>query len=333
MKRLSVIIIGLIFTIFSCKNTTAETDGKYPGKLLVGHLVALDMAPLFVANEAGFFTEEGLQLELRFFANPGDNNAALANGSIQFSTNPFTLPYFGNNAGDDMRIVSAAGGLGIIQVIVQGKYLIENLEDLKTWVKSHPNQKLKIGLLQGDTLEMIVFRMLKNIGLDYDAFEIVPFDDLLIMVEAFRNGTVDILSHIKPYTTDLVVNHDAKVLTDNSAIWGYGTPNCTVAVMKEFGEKYPKTVVSYLRALKKGFQLIVDSPGKAVQLLDEGNYYKVDKEVLLYAFRNQPKEVVLRPNVDGMMEAIKDMVAMNYIKEPSQQVVDLQYLEMVESGK
>lgn len=51
-------------------------------KVKAGHLVAIDMAPLFVAKESGCFNKQGLDVETLFFANPGDNNAALAGGAI-----------------------------------------------------------------------------------------------------------------------------------------------------------------------------------------------------------------------------------------------------------
>ena len=59
----------------------------------------------------------GLDVETVFFANPGDNNAALAGGAIDFSTNPFTLPFFAANSGVPIRVIAAAGGWGGIEVI------------------------------------------------------------------------------------------------------------------------------------------------------------------------------------------------------------------------
>jgi ABC-type nitrate/sulfonate/bicarbonate transport system substrate-binding protein len=51
-----------------------------------------------------------LDVETIFFANPGDNNAALAGGFIDFSTNPFTLPFFAASSGVPIRVISGAGG-------------------------------------------------------------------------------------------------------------------------------------------------------------------------------------------------------------------------------
>lgn len=313
------------------KPVTAQQvgDGVFHGKIKAGHLVALDMAPLFVAKEAGFFKEEGLDLETVFFANPGDNNAALSGGSIQFSTNPFTLPYFAENSGVPMRIISSAGGEGVMQVIIQGSYGVSSMEDLAKWVKAHKDKKLKVATLKGDTLDMILYRSFQQVGLTYDDFEMVWFNDLLAMVQSFDTKQSDILSHIQPYTVGFQLEKGAKLLTNNSQVWGEGTPNCTVSVMDDFANKYPKTVEGYLAALHRGFQLIVDDPVKAQGLLIKGNYYRVAPEVLLEALKSQ-KKVVLRPNVDGMMICIQDMVKAGYIKPPQRNIVRLEFLDRVE---
>lgn len=344
-QTLIVFVIGLILgglSVFAClnaiklKSTTApantsiqQKEGWYQGTIKAGHLVALDMAPLFVAKEAGYFKEEGLDVETVFFANPGDNNTALAGGSIQFSTNPFTLPFFGENSGLPMRIISSAGGLGIIQVIIQGNYDIKGMENLASWVKSNRHKKLKVASLKGDTLDMILYRSFQKAGLSYDDFEMVWFNDLLAMVQAFETKQVDILSHIQPYTTRLQTELGAHLLTDSNETWGEGTPNCTANVMEEFLQKYPKSVEAYLKAIYRGFDLIVSNPEKATELVVKGNYYRVSPDVLLNAFKHQTR-VVLQPNKEGIMQAINDMVKQGYIKEPKTDIFKLDILTSVE---
>lgn len=331
MKKIITLIIALLTIGAVVYWQTLNKTKDELTKVRVGHLVALDMAPLFVAKEAGYFKEEGLNVETVFFANPGDNNGALASGDIQFSTNPFTLPFLGDNSGVPMKIISSAGGLGIIQVVIQGKYNIDTVTKLNQYIHNNSNKRLKVGTLRGDTLDMILYKSFNENNMSYDNFEMVWFNDLLAMVEAFKNQQIDILSHIKPYTTDLELNYNAKVLTDNSKVWGEGTPNCTVAVLNDYLNNNPKEVKSYLKALHKGFELIVKNPEKATELLINGKYYNVSKEVLLFAFKNQPKEVILQPNKEGMMMAINDMISQGYIKSVNQNVFKTELLTEVEN--
>ncbi|MDB4982616.1 MAG: ABC-type nitrate/sulfonate/bicarbonate transport system, substrate-binding protein, partial [Myxococcales bacterium] len=80
---------GVVAALIACAAGGATAHAEMT-KIKVGHLVALDMAPLFVAKEAHYFEKYGLEVEPVFFANPGDNNAALAGGAIDLSINPFT---------------------------------------------------------------------------------------------------------------------------------------------------------------------------------------------------------------------------------------------------
>jgi ABC-type nitrate/sulfonate/bicarbonate transport system substrate-binding protein len=173
---------------------------------------------------------------------------------------------------------------------------------------------------------MILYKSFKDHGLTYDDFEMIWFDDLLAMVQSFKTNDIAILSHIQPYTNDLQMNYGAKLLTDNAIVWGEGTPNTTLVALDDFAKKYPETMKRFLRAENKAIELIKNNPEKAVQILAGKNYYKTPDNVLLAAFKTQ-NNATLRPNVDGMMMAINDMVKQNYIKAPTINIVDTSYLD------
>lgn len=226
-----------------------------------------------------------------------------------------------------MRIISNAGWLWIIEVVIQGDYNINSVSDLKSYINANPSRKLKIGTLKWDTLDMIIYKALKDEGMSYDDFEMVWFNDLLAMVQAFQTDQIDILWHIKPYTTDLVVNHNAVVLTNNDTVRGTWTPNTTTTVMQEFLTQYPETVKAYLRAQRKWLEYMVNNPESAADLLVKGNYYRVDKSILLAAIQSQPKNIILKPNIEGMMIAINDMVSQGYIDPVDTSVINTSFLD------
>jgi ABC-type nitrate/sulfonate/bicarbonate transport system substrate-binding protein len=298
-------------------------------KVKAGHLVALDMAPLFVAKESGCFEKYDLDVETFFFANPGDNNAALAGGEIDFSTNPFTLPFFAANSGVPIRTISAAGGWGIMQVIADGKLKINSVEDLKKHILSG-GKKLRFASLQGDTLELILTRIFKKNGIPEDAVEMVNFDDLLAMVDAFRSGQADVLSHIKPYTTDFIVNKGASFITDNAKVWSPHTPNTVVSVLEKTLTGRPQIVEAYLKGLLCSAEIINKDPERAVKLLSsaKATYYKVSPEVLLSAFKNAPEPVSFTPDLDSIQSVVDDLTALGYVKGKSK-ATDIFRLDMI----
>ncbi|NER81204.1 MAG: ABC transporter substrate-binding protein, partial [Leptolyngbya sp. SIO1D8] len=304
-----------------------ETEDAAAGELIpvkAGHLVALDMAPLFVGVESGCFADYGLDVETVFFTNPGDNNAALAGGQIDFSTNPFTLPFFAANSGVPIKTVSAAGGWGVMQVIINNEYGVGSVPDLVGFVSENPDTKLKIAALRGDTLELILVDAFEEAGVSPDAFEMVYFDDLLAMVDAFRVGEVDILSHIKPYTTQFVTSGEATVLTDNAEVWSPTTPNTVVSVLDKTLSDRPEVVEAYIQGLQCAAEIINTEPEQAIELLSGGNYYRVEDEVLLTAFETQPSPITFTPDLEAVQTVVDKMVELKYIESdvPAKDIFD-----------
>jgi ABC-type nitrate/sulfonate/bicarbonate transport system substrate-binding protein len=300
-------------------------------KVKAGHLVALDMAPLFVATETDCFTKNGLEVETVFFANPGDNNAALAGGAIDFSTNPFTLPFFAANSGVPIKVVAAAGGWGVMEVIAQKALKLDSMGALKKYIGTN-DKKLKIATLQGDTLELILTREFDKLGIDQNDVELVYFNDLLAMVEAFRSGQTDLLSHIKPDTTEMVASKGATVLTTNAETWSLTTPNTVVSVLDGTLKKRPEVVEGYLKGLICAADLINKDPEKATAILEKGTYFRVGKDVLVNAFNSAPAPISFVPDIEAVQSVVSDLSALGYIKGETKasDIFDLDIIKKLE---
>jgi ABC-type nitrate/sulfonate/bicarbonate transport system substrate-binding protein len=298
-------------------------------KVTVGHLVALDMAPLFVGVESGCFKEQGLAVDTRFFANPGDNNAALAGGSLDFNINPFTLPFFAANSGVPIRVVSAAGGWGVMEVIAQGEYELSSMEDLKEHIASGVD-KLTVAVLQGDTLELIMVTELERVGLSTDDVEFIYFDDLLAMVEAFRSGGVDILSHIKPYTSEMVEQGGATMITNNAQAWADKAPNTVVSTLQSTLDEKPELVESYLKGMLCAAEIINTDVDKALSLLQGGNYFRVSDSVLKQAFTSAPSPISFTPDIESVQYVVDELSVLGYISDDTS-AEDIFRTDMIET--
>lgn len=292
--------------------TTNKTN-SYP-TLKVGHLIALDMAPLFVGIESGSFHKHGLHVEAVPFTEPYVNGNALCNGQTDIAINSFTLPYIDQEKGAEVQLIAAAGGWGIIEVIAQGDLNIQNMAELKRFVRQ-TDRKLRVGTIKGDSLDLILKRAFVKAGLSLDEVEMVHIDDVLSMVDVFKEKKVDILSHIKPYTTDLAENHGAIVLTKSHETWVTRTPNTGICVMKETMEKRPEDIAAYLNGLQDAAKIINDTPEKAVELLSGKEYFHVDDAILLKAFKSAPEEISFEPDTHVISGITRDMIDMGYIQD------------------
>ena len=310
MKRF---VIAVVSAMALSTGAVAAAADKPLIKVKAGHLVAIDLAPLFVAKESGCFAQQGLDVDTVFFANPGDNNAALAGGAIDFSTNPFTLPFFAANSRVPIRVISAAGGWGVIEVVAQGKLGLRSMDALKTYIKAG-KPKLKVATLQGDTLELILKRDFARLGISDKDVELVYFNDLLAMVESFRSGQVDLLSHIKPYTTEMVVGKGATVITTSARTYSTTTPNSVVSVLEKTLTDRPQVVQAYLKGLICAAALINKQPEKAIAYLVKGNYYRVKPSVLLDSLKSAPAPISFVPDVAVIQSVVDELTALGYVK-------------------
>ncbi|MDB4983479.1 MAG: hypothetical protein JWM82_4231, partial [Myxococcales bacterium] len=221
-----------------------------------------------------------------------------------------------------------------MQVVADGKLGIKTFTDMAAYIKKHPGKKLKIGTLQGDTLELILTRSFAKASISQDDVNVVYFNDLLAMVDGFRTGEVDVLSHIKPYTTDLTLKKGAVVIADNAEVWSPTTPNCVLSTLDKTLKTRPQIIESYLKAVMDAAALINSDPAKAVALLQKGTYYRVGPDVVLKAFKTAPAPITFVPDVAAIQSVVTDLTKLGYIKgtTTAKDIFRLEIIEKLQSA-
>jgi NitT/TauT family transport system substrate-binding protein len=298
----------------------AQPAGQ-PDVIRVGHLVGICMSPLFYGHATGMFKAEGLNVELRFVPNPGDGLAALVSGAIQVAHLPFTNVIVAAHNGAPVRTIAGSGAGGIFLIAQPGSG-IKSMADLQ----KAKGKGLKIGAMRLNTFEMMVYRAMANNGLKYDDFNMVWFNDTLSMAAAFEAKAVDVVTHVEPFSTNLVDKMGGVAIASNLETWGKDGPDCVTNARQDFYGKYPDATRRYLKVLLLADRAIRADMAKAVDILDKGKYYRVDRETLRASLPRQLPQVDLTRGGDkGMEIAINDMLTLGYIKKVPE-VMDLRLL-------
>ena len=293
-----------------------------PDVINVGHLVGICMSPLFYAQATGLFAAEGLKVDMKFMPNPGDALTALTGGVMQVVHIPFTNIIVAANNGAPVRIIGGSGAGGLF-LIAQGASGIKSMADLQ----KAKGKGIKIGAMRLNTFELMAYRALANAGLKYDDFQMVWFNDVLSMASAFEAKAVDVVTHVEPFATRLVDKLGGVALASNQDTWGKDGPDCVTNARIDFIEKYPEATKRYLRALLKADAAIKADREKAVDILDKGKYYRVDRDTLRAALPRQMPQVDLTQGGEkGMHVAIADMTSLGYIKTLPSNLIDLRFL-------
>jgi NitT/TauT family transport system substrate-binding protein len=293
-----------------------------PDVIQVGHLVGICMSPLFYAHATGLFQQEGLKVELKFMPNPGDALTALTGGAQHIVHIPFTNIIVAANNGAPVRIIGGSGAGGLF-LIAQGSAGIRNINDLK----AAKGKNLKLGAMRLNTFELMLYRVLANNGLKYEDFNMVWFNDTLSMASAFEANAVDLVTHVEPFATRLVDKLGGVPIASNLDVWGKDGPDCVTNAHTGFLDKYPQAATRYMRALVKADAAIKSDREKAVDILDKGKYYRVDRDTLRAALpRQMPQVDITKGGEEGMRVAIKDMQSLGYIKNVPPNLIDTRFL-------
>lgn len=263
MKKLFAMIMTavLAFSAVGCGGSepAAENNG------LEDFSIVLDWYPnaihsfLYVAQEKGYFAEEGLNLVVNFPANTNDGISLPAAGKADVGM------YYLQDAiltavEEDVPIVSiGAVAQESLNVVISLKESgIDSAEDL---------EGKKIGYAGTVLSEEQIKSMLEHVGLAADSCEFVDvgFD----LLTATTTGQVDA-------TIGNMVNHEVPQLEEEGIEINYffptdfGVPEVYELVFlagKDAVENNPEKLQKFLRAAKKGFDFTKENPEEALQIL------------------------------------------------------------------
>jgi NitT/TauT family transport system substrate-binding protein len=281
-----------------------------PETVNVGHLVGICMSPLFFAHAAGTFKDEGLNVQLKFMPNPGDAITALMSGSMDIIHNPFTNAYVAAGQGAPIRIIAGSGAGGLF-IIAQKDSGIRTISDLV----AAKGKGLKVGTMRFNTFELTLYRNLVKHGVGYGDYSMVWFNDVLSMASAFEAKAIDVVTHVEPFATRLVDKLGGVSLGSNLDAWGEHGPDCVTNTTAKFLEQKPEVIQRYIKAILRADAAIKADMPKAVEMLDAGKYYRVDKPTLAAALPRQlPQVDITKGGAKGMEIAVADMVQLGYLK-------------------
>lgn len=227
--------------------------------------VVLDWYPnaihsfLYVAEEKGYFAEEGLDLVIRFPANTNDGISLPAAGQADIGM------YYLQDAiltaeEEDVPIVSvgAVTQSSLNVVISLAESGIKGAADLAG---------KRIGYAGTVLSEAQIRSMLEDVGLSAEDCEFVDvgFD----LLTATTTGQVDA-------TIGNMVNHEVPQLEEEGIAINYfyptdyGVPECYELVFlagEDAVENNPEKLQKFLRACQKGFAFVQENPEEALQIL------------------------------------------------------------------
>jgi len=232
----------------------AASKQAKPVKLRVTTVDSLSNAPLFIALAAGYFEEQGLDIELVTFRRAGAALPSLAQGRLDVFTGMISPSYI-NLIGrtDDVKIVLVRGRLESEGCSAYSFVARRDLVESGALDGPEDLRGLRIGTDRTSSSYYVVTRLLAAGGLGPDDVETVDVT-YGFKVEAFQRDLLDVSTASEPWTTRIVNSGAAVVWKPAREVvpgFQYGFMLFGPTLLRDNREAGKKFITAYLQGVRK----------------------------------------------------------------------------------
>jgi NitT/TauT family transport system substrate-binding protein len=263
---------------------SAQALEKKKVTIAVGGKNLLYYLPLTVAEQKGYFKDEGLDVEIVDFAGGARALQAVVGGSADVVSGAFEHNINMQAKGQFMRAFVLQGRAPQIVLAVSTKTMpnYASVADLK-------GKKIGVTAPGSSTNIMANYVLAKN-GLKPADVSFVGVGASQGAVAALRSGQIDAISNLDPVMTILARGNDIKIVSDTrdvaeaDKVFGGPMPAATLYAPVAFIDKNPNTVQALTNAIVRANKWIQQAgPSDIVKVVPE-SYLLGDRAVYIDAF-------------------------------------------------
>lgn len=298
MKKILLFMITVLLTV-GLAGCSGENSGKQ-SKVSLGMLRLTSSAPLFIALEKGYFSQEGLEVEPQWFDAAQPIAVATASSKIDVGATGITASLF-NMAGSGQKL-SIVADKGREEKGFSSSALVVATKDYLTDVQSIAGLKGKrIGITQkGSTFHYMLGRILESQGMSLKDVEIIPLNKVSAVMAALESGQIDAAILNEPNIIKTERAGYGKVLIQVGDIIPYQTS----AIFYSPGfTKNEQSAVSFMKAYSKACSYYYDA---VIDKKDPEKYKEVIGIIAKYV--NAPTEDIEKglPYIDRQGKLLKE---------------------------
>ncbi|MGX9425388.1 MULTISPECIES: ABC transporter substrate-binding protein [Bradyrhizobium] len=230
-----------------------------PAPLRIGWVAAMANAPALIADQKGFYAQEGLKVDLKPFGDGPLIQQAMASGELDVGYIGAPPVYQWFSRGLDSRILAKVN-YGQAAVVARADGPVRSLDDLR-------GRRLA-GVARGSGMDVLLRGYVLK-----DTAALNPEADLALsqlpvgsMNAALDTGTVDAVFSWEPFVSQALLRGSGRLVFDvNAAIPGY--PWYVVMAPAKTLKDRPDDLVKLLRAHRRAIAFLRDHAAEADQII------------------------------------------------------------------
>lgn len=224
--------------------------------LKIGLLRLTSSAPIFIAEEEGFFEAEGAPVQLKFMESAQPIAAALAGRDIDIGATGLTAGLYNAMAGGlDAFIVADKGrewpGYRLTALMVSNQAWDEGLRDIKGL------EGRRIGVTQiGSTFHYMLGKVLQRHGIPISKVQVTPLGGIKNMMDAIAANRIEAAFMVQPHCTAMEEKKMGRIMFWVSEHLSYQIAGIFMAgrIARDEGKALP-----FLRAYIRACRLYYDN--------------------------------------------------------------------------
>ena len=242
LKKIIALAMTAVMTasMVACGSKKEEVQTEKT-KLTVGVMGSIDAVPLVIAEQNGYFEEEGVDLDLQIFKAANDRDAALQAGELDGVLCDETAISIYQNSDIDMKITGTTNGSW---TLVAGKDSgITSFCDLKG---------KKVGISKNTMIEYLADDIALSNGLEVSDIEKVAIPAMPARLEALKNNQIDAAILPAPFNDTAVADGGVEI----TKIYNKDIMISVTAFLQEVIDKDANAIKGFYNAYNKAIEFI-----------------------------------------------------------------------------
>lgn len=262
----------------------AQTLEKQKVSIAVGGKNLMYYLPLTIAEQLGYFKDEGLQVEISDFAGGAKALQALVGGSADVVSGAYEHTISMQGKGQAITAFVLQGRAPQIVLAVSNKTMpnYKSIADLKG---------KKIGVsAPGSSTNMMANFVLAKAGLKPSDVSFIGVGTTAGALSAMRSGQIDAMANLDPVMTmleqknDIRIIVDTRTLKDTQDVFGGPMPAGSLYTTEEFLKKNPKTAQAMTNAMVRALKWLQKAgPSDIIKVVPD-SFLLGDRALYLEAF-------------------------------------------------
>jgi len=313
---ISALIIGAIFLALII---ISDID-REARPVRIGFLNIAASLPLFIAEENGFFSAEGVDIETYPISSSNQLVDAILANNLDMFVEASAVPVFAatlqlRGAQKIFAVSSITSDKPFDAILVRSQSHLQGLADL---------EGTSIGVFPGSTATNLLRKFLRDQGIDVDGIRFVPIPPQS-QLAALLEGSIAALHAYEPTTAIALSNGDARMLYGSVyAEMLEPNPQGVAVVSSRFASEYPDKAAAAVRALERAMDFMTENDAASRKILSgrlELSEAATDAMVFLYMVgHGDISETTLQSYADmltelGELPASLDVSELIYIGE------------------